>query len=304
MSPGDSRSLERAEVERSPRPDARESPPRPGPAAGWAVRGVEGAARRTTEANGPRWLRFLPVLLLGAAFTAWEIATRGGWISALFYPAPSTIARTLWDLAREGELTANLAVSLARIATGFVCGGGVGLMLGLCMGWSRRLHAALDPLIAAAHPVPRLALLPLILLLFGIGETSRLLVIALSCFFPLLINAVAGVRQIEPIHFEVAHNFGARAPQVLAHVVLPGSLAAVMAGARLALVGALRTTLAIELVTADRGLGYLVWFAWESFQPEILYAAIVVIAALGIGMNAILRRLADLAPPGRGELAL
>jgi ABC-type nitrate/sulfonate/bicarbonate transport system permease component len=246
-----------------------------------------------------RWLRAVPAALVLGGLIAWELAVRAGAISALFYPAPTTIGRTIGELAREGVLTSNLGISLTRMGLGFAWGGGLGLLVGLGIGWSRRLHAVLDPLVAAAHPVPRLALLPLILLVFGIGETSRILIISLSCFFPMVINAAAGVRQIETIHFEVARSFGARPHQILAFVVLPGSLPAVAAGARLALVSSLRTTLGIELITSEQGLGFLVWSAWETFRPDVLYAALVVIALLGIGMNVALKRLVLLAQPGR-----
>jgi NitT/TauT family transport system permease protein len=248
-------------------------------------------------------LKSLPVLLALLGLAAWEAAARAGAISTLFYPAPSTIAGSLARFVESGDLAANLGASLTRIGLGFACGGGIGLLLGLLMGWSRRLHLALDPLVAAAHPVPRLAMLPLILLLFGIGETSRIIVVSISCFFPMLINAAAGVRQIEALFFDVARNFGARPHQVLAHVVLPGSLPSVMAGSRLSLISALKTTLGIELITSERGLGHMIWFAWETFRTADLYAALFVIAALGIGMNVALKRLVAWSQPGRRTAA-
>lgn len=247
-------------------------------------------------------LRAVPVALVLLALGAWELSARFELISPLFYPPPSEIAASLASLVKSGILISDLSASLKRIFSGFAIGGGAGLLVGLCMGWWRPLRLALDPLVAAVHPVPRLALLPLILLIFGIGETSRILVISMSCFFPLLINAIAGVRQIDPIHFEVARNFGARSPQVFLHVVLPGSLPSVMAGTRLSLISALKTTLAIELIIADRGLGHLVWQAWETFRPEELYATLVVIALLGIVMNAALKRLVAWSQPG-GSMA-
>ncbi len=238
------------------------------------------------------WLgrRFAPLFVL-LWLASWELAARAGWISSLFYPPPSAILAALGDMAAGGVLAENLAASFLRILVGFVVGGGAGLLVGLAMGWSRPLHLALDPLIAAAHPVPRLALLPLILLIFGIGETARILVVGLSCFFPMLINAAAGVRQIEPVYFEVARNFGARPHQVLAHVVVPGSLPSVMAGTRLSLIRALKTTLGIELITSEKGLGHLLWFSWETFHTDDLYAALLVIALVGFAMNSALKRL-------------
>jgi ABC-type nitrate/sulfonate/bicarbonate transport system permease component len=247
-------------------------------------------------------LRALPALAVLLGLAAWELAVRAGALSPLFYPPPSAIARALGGLIESGKLAAGLAASLSRILLGFACGGGAGLLLGLAMGWSHRLRLVLDPLVAAAHPVPRLALLPLILLIFGIGETSRILVVSLSCLFPMLINAMTAVRQIEPLYFEVARNFGAGRWQVLGHVLLPASLPGVMAGSRLALIAALRTTLGIELITSDAGLGHLIWQSWERFNTADLYAALAVTAALGILMNVGLKRLVAWAQPG-GRMA-
>jgi NitT/TauT family transport system permease protein len=262
------------------------------------------ADSKPTPVGAPsdRALRALPVLLVLLALVAWEVAVRSGSLSPLFYPPPSAIAGALGGLVASGKLAAALGASLSRIFLGFAFGGGAGLLLGLAMGWSPRLRLVLDPLVAAAHPVPRLALLPLILLIFGIGETSRILVVALSCLFPMLINAMTGVRQIEPLYFEVARNFGARRAQILGYVVLPGSLPAVVAGSRLALISALRTTLGIELITSDAGLGHLIWQSWERFNTADLYAALAITAGLGIVMNVALKRLVAWAQPG-GRMA-
>ena len=219
----------------------------------------------------------------------------------LFYPAPSRVFSALVELVRDGTLAHNLVASLGRIALGFGFGGGIGLALGLAMGWSRTLRAALDPLVAIAHPVPRLALLPLNLSLFGVGETARIVVVAIACFFPMLINAVAGVRQIQPVYFEVARNFGAGRREVFTHVVLPGSLPSVMAGTRISLIGAMKTTLGIELITAERGLGHMLWFAWETFHTDELYAALAAIAALGFTLNWALKSLVARFHAGSGE---
>ncbi len=242
--------------------------------------------------------RSVPLLVVVAGLGIWELSARTGLISSLFYPPPTAIARALGEMVAGGVLAENLLASLTRILVGFALGGVVGLLVGLAMGWSRPVRLALDPLVAAAHPVPRLALLPLIFLIVGIGETARILVIAIACFFPMLINAVAGVRQIEPVYFEVARNFGARPRQVFTRVVLPGSLPSVMAGARLSLIRALKTTLGIELITSEKGLGHLLWFAWETFHTDDLYAALLVIAVLGFAMNVGLKRLVARFQPG------
>ena len=235
-------------------------------------------------------MRFVPLALFVLGIAVWELAARAGLVSTLLYPPPSKIARALAQLIESGSLGRNLAASLGRIAAGALFGGGLGLVLGLGMGLSRRLRLAVDPVVAAMHPVPRLALLPLIFVVFGLGEAARIVVVSISCLFPMLINVTAGVRQIDPLHLEVARNFGARRLQLLYHVVLPGSFPAVAAGTRLALISALRTTLSIELLASPSGLGYLLWFSFESFNIPQLYAGLLVVVAVGFTSSWALQR--------------
>jgi NitT/TauT family transport system permease protein len=235
----------------------------------------------------PGW--WMSAAIVVVALSAWEWGARAGEISALYFPAPSVIARTLVRLSANGTLVVHLKVTLARLLAGSVLGGSAGLVLGLLMGWSHRLRAVLDPLVAATHPIPKIAILPLVLILFGLGETSKVVVIAVAAFFPMLISAMAGVKQISPIHFEVAKNYGAGWWKVCTRVVVPGSLPMVLTGARLTLNIALVLTIAVELLTAQEGLGAMLWLARETLRTEELYAGLVVIAGLGVGFNALLQ---------------
>jgi NitT/TauT family transport system permease protein len=237
------------------------------------------------------WERWFAALLAVAVIIAWELAAAQGWLSNLFFPAPSAIIRTFVELSATGELLSHLGASLSRIALGLGLGGVPGLLLGLGMGWSIRLKRAVDPIIAVFHPIPKISVLPLIMIIFGIGEASRVVVVAIAAFFPMLINSMAGVRQINPIHFEVAQNYGASRLQVLARVVIPGGLPFVLSGLRLAFNSALLLTIAAELVTAREGLGALIWFAWETLRTQELYAGLIAISALGLGFNILLQRI-------------
>ena len=232
-----------------------------------------------------------PILLFVGGLATWEFLVHTGGLSPLFFPAPSTIARTLFRLLVNGPLGANVGVTLSRVFLGIVLGGIPGLFLGLAMGWSVRLRAVLDPIVAAAHPVPKIAILPLIMIVFGIGESSKIVVVAVAAFFPTLINAMAGVRQISPTHFDVAKNYGASRRKVFTHVILPGSMPLVLTGVRLALNVALLLTIAVELVAAQEGLGAMIWFAWQTLRTEELFASLTVIAVLGIGFNLLLGQL-------------
>lgn len=233
--------------------------------------------------------RLITLAVVALLFGAWESAVRVGLVSALFFPPPSAIAAAAARKTASGELPAHLAATLRRVFIGFTCGAGAGIALGLAMGWSVRLRAVTDPVVAALHPIPKTALLPLFIVLLGLGDAPRILVVGLAAFFPSVINAMAGVRQLSPIHFEVAHNYGAAWHQTLTHVVLPGSLPLVLAGARVALNSAVVVTIAVELVNTRTGLGHVIWEAGETMRIEDLYAGVVTAALVGIGLNAILR---------------
>jgi len=259
---------------------------------------LEDARRRSAQEpvdtglkKGLRLEWWLPVTVVVVALAAWEWQARRGGLSRLFFPPPSTIAETLAGLVTSGEITPHLGATLSRVFLGLALGGLPGFLLGLAMGWSRRLRAVVDPFIAAAHPIPKISILPLIMIIFGIGEASKVVTVAVGAFFPLLINTMAGVRQISPIYFEVAENYGARQLKVFTRVVVPGSLPLVLTGVRLALNISLLITIAVELVAAQEGLGEMIWFAWETLRTEELYASLIVIAALGIGLNFLLQRL-------------
>ncbi|HQR68230.1 MAG TPA: ABC transporter permease subunit [Thermoanaerobaculia bacterium] len=135
------------------------------------------------------------------------------------------------------------------------------------------------------------------MILLGIVEAPKIVVVAAAAFFPLLINTMAGVRQISPIHFEVAHSYGASAPRVFWRVLLPGSLPQILSGARLALNGGLLITIALEIVAARTGLGAAIWLAWQTLRVEELFAALFIASLLGIGFNAALVRLERLLVP-------
>lgn len=228
---------------------------------------------------------WLPLFIFTMVLLLWEVGGRMGLVSGLFFPAPTIIARSLLEMIVSGELWVDLRATLSRLILGFSIGGVLGLCLGLFMGWSRPLRVIVDPFVAAAHPIPKITILPLIMIILGIGEASKIALIAIATFFPMLINTIAGVRQIRPIHFEVAEIYGASRFHLFTHVVLPGSLPLILTGARIALNTALVLTIAAELLTAQEGLGATVWLSWETLRTEKLYAVLLVTALLGIGFN-------------------
>jgi NitT/TauT family transport system permease protein len=248
------------------------------------------------RSRSTRW-SWQALLVIAIVLLGWEAVIRLGWYSGLFIPAPSSVVRSLAGSIASGSLVPHLSATLLRVGAGLLIGGGLGLCLGLAMGWWAPLRTTIDPIIAAVHPIPKLTLFPLFIVLLGIGESSKVMVVAAASFFPMVINTMAGVRQISPIYFDVARNYGASSAQVFRRVLLPGSLPLILSGVRLAANVAFLSTVAVEMVMAQQGLGSLVWLAWQVLRVEQLYATLVVISVLGVGLNATLNWLAHRGAP-------
>jgi len=229
--------------------------------------------------------------------TVWELVIRTGLYSGLFFPAPSAIAQALGRSFTSGELPLHLSATLLRIAAGLAIGTLAGLLLGLAMGSWRGLRAVLDPIIAAIHPVPKLALFPLLIVLLGIGERSKIAAIAVGAFFPMVLNTMAGVRAISPVHLELARNYGASTAKMFGRVLLPGSLPMILTGLRISANVAFHATIGVEMVGSRVGLGSLLWLSWQTFRIEQLYATLTVIALVGFGLTFLLRAIARRTAP-------
>ncbi len=218
----------------------------------------------------------------------WEIAARAGWISPIFFPPPSTILVTLGRMVVTGALWPALTITLYRMVLGVALGGVAGLLLGWLMGASRSVRVVADPVVAALHPLPKLAMFPIFLVLLGIGEASKVALVAFAAFFPMLLSTLAGVQQIDRTYWEAAINYGATGTALLRRVILPGSLPMVFTGLRLALNGALVVTIGVEMLSAREGLGARIWLVWQTLRTEELYAILIVIALCGLAGNALL----------------
>ncbi len=235
-----------------------------------------------------RWsARFFVVWVV--LVVVWEAVVRSGLHVGLFLPAPSRVIVRLVQLAGDGTLETHLFATLVRIAVGLFIGSGIGLALGLAMGSSASLRRALDPVVAALHPIPRLAFFPLLIVIFGVGEYSKLAAVALGAFFPMLLNTVAGIRGMNPVHLELARNYGATRRQMFLRILLPGSMPLMLTGLRLSSNVAFHATIGVEMVGSRTGIGSLLWLSWQTFRIDQLYAVLVVIAAIGIGLAALIR---------------
>lgn len=229
----------------------------------------------------------LALLVLGAA---WEAGAQFGAVSPLLLPAPSLILGWCLDSLTSGEMIGHLVASGRRLLSGVLLGGLAGVGLGLAMGLSTRLGTMLDPILAGLHPLPKLALLPLFLVIFGFGEPARILPIALATFFPVAIAAASAVLGIDPLLRDVARNYGARGVMLLRRVILPGALPMLATGFRLAVNAAVIVTISIEMLTATEGIGAAVWQAWQTMRLEQLYGTLAIVAALGVAGQRLLGR--------------
>lgn len=245
--------------------------------------------------------RYLPAITFTVFLLVWEVTANAGMISTSFFPPPTKIWMSLLKLIGNGELASALQATLFRFLTGLLCGAIAGALLGLAMGWWPRLHAFLSPFVAAIYPIPKTAIFPILMIIFGIGEGSKFVAILMAAFFPMLITSLAGVHQINKVYFEVGKNYGARGHHVLTHILLPGSLPSLLAGLRLSTNMAFVISISVEIVSARTGLGVLLWFGWQTFRVSEIYAVLVVISLLGITINYLMDRLTKTLIPWMGE---
>jgi ABC-type nitrate/sulfonate/bicarbonate transport system permease component len=234
-----------------------------------------------------------------ALFALWEIAGRAHWIDTRFFPVPSSIAQTFGAMIADGTLVSNTLTTLERLAIGIVVGGVPALLIGLAMGLYRPVNAIIDPLISATYPIPKSAILPLILLVFGLGEESKIAMVAIGMFYPVVINTAAGVRQIDRIYFDVGHNFGARGWAVFRTIAFPGALPVIVTGVKLGVGLGLILIAIAEMVGAKSGLGFLIWNSWQIFQVNVMYVGLITIAVIGYVLTVLLNELERILIPSR-----
>lgn len=232
------------------------------------------------------WQLWLP----STAALVWQVAAWAGWLNPLLFPAPVALARSAAGMIASGELGANASATLLRTAAGFLAGSAAGIAIGLSMGSFAGVRRTLDPMVSALNATPRLSLLPLLLLFFGITDGARIALIALSSMITVSIAAFEAVGNIHRAWVELAVNYGARPWDVGMSVYLPGCLPQLFTGLRLALGHALVMAVSIELVIPSSGLGSMIWLAWQTFSTDRLYVAILFTALLGVAQDAVLKR--------------
>ncbi len=218
---------------------------------------------------------------------AWEYAARSGVLSSRVLPEPLAVVRAAWQLLLTGQLWSNLKVSAGRAFAGLLVGGGLGLALGFLTGLSRRAEVILDTTLQMLRNIPPLALIPLVILWFGIDEGAKLFLVAFGVFFPLYLNTFHGIRTVDRGLIEMARSYGLSGWRLYREVILPGALPSIMVGLRYAL-GLMWVLLIVaETISASSGIGYMTMNAREFLQTDIMLVGILMYAFLG--------KLADLA---------
>lgn len=244
-------------------------------------------------------------LTVSALLGLWWAAAAIGVVSPVFLPPPDAVFRQAVAVARDGYVDSTLAehalASLARVLTALVCTLAVGVPVGLAMGLSRIGKGIFDPVIELIRPIPPLAYLPLVIIWFGIGEPSKVLVISIAMLAPITISTVAGVRAASAEQINAARSMGATPLQEIRYVILPGAMPSILTGVRIALGAGWSTLVAAELVAATRGLGFMIQSAAAFLVTDIVILGIVVIAAIGFAMEFAVRRLERVAAPWIGK---
>lgn len=225
-----------------------------------------------------RWLAAISPLGLLAI---WEALSRTGVLDPRFIPPPTAILRMLVELTGTGELPFHIGVSVRRILAGFLLGAAPAVVLGLAMGLNRSIRALVMPIVAAIYPIPKIAIYPLIIFYLGIGEASKISIVALSIFFLVLLNAMAGVLGLDRAYFNIARAYGARPVDVFTTIAWPGALPSIFTGLKLGMGFALIVIVGAELLGSDAGIGFLIWRAYQIFAIEVMFAGLLVTAALG-----------------------
>lgn len=229
----------------------------------------------------------LPVILL----ILWQMFVKLGFLSTRVLPAPSDVILAGIRLAQTGELSRNIIISTIRAIIGFLIGGGIGFGLGLLNGIARPAEKVLDTSVQMIRNIPHLALIPLVILWFGIGEEAKIFLVALGVFFPIYLNTFHGVRTVDPQLIEMAKSYGLRGWSLFKRVIFPGALGSILVGVRYALGIMWLTLIVAETITLDSGIGYMAMNAREFLQTDVVVLSILMYAILGKLADSVTRAL-------------
>jgi sulfonate transport system permease protein len=247
---------------------------------------------RAAAIRAPTW-PFLPPAVIALLFplallALWSVSARFGWLPPQILPSPGEVWAALLDLARSGDLARNTGISLLRVVEGFAAGSLLGRLLGIAMGLSPKVEEYVKPLFTAFAQVPTLGWIPFLMLLVGIGEPLKVLVIAKAAFVPVTLNTLAGIRAVPPIYTEVGALFRFSRWQLLQKVVLPAAIPPIFTGLRYGLTHAWNALVAVELLASAKGLGYLLVWGRQIFWLDTMMGAMLIIGIVGFALDRIM----------------
>jgi NitT/TauT family transport system permease protein len=237
------------------------------------------------------WCDWLGLIGILAFFLAWELATRAEILNPFYFPPFSKIVAKAAELFADGSIWEHLIFSLTNFSVGFVLAVTMGVVAGVPMGWYKSVTKLVDPLLSGIYATPLIALLPLIIMLFGLGPLSKIIMTVLAAVFPIWINTMVGIANTDHRLIMMARAFGASDSTLFLKVSIPGSMPYIVAGMRVALGRALVYIVVAEQYGAAMGLGYLSSVAAQRFQMTAMFVPILIIACLGAGLNELLKAL-------------
>ncbi|NHQ91236.1 aliphatic sulfonate ABC transporter permease SsuC [Janthinobacterium lividum] len=250
------------------------------------------AAAIVKRLPGTPWSKVLaPWALPVALLLAWQLASQAGWLSSRILPEPWAVAKAFWHLAVSGELWLHLKTSLWRATVGFAVGAGLGLLLGLLTGSFRHAETLLDTTLQMVRNIPALALIPLVILWFGIDETAKLFLLAVGVFFPVYLNTFHGIRSADQGLIEMAKSYGLSGWPLYRDVILPAAMPSILVGVRFSLGLVWVLLIVAETISAQAGIGYMTMNAREFLQTDVVLVGILLYALLGKLADLFSRRL-------------
>jgi len=229
----------------------------------------------------------MPLLLL----IIWEISCRAGLVSPIMLPSPSAIVIKWIEWLRSGELLIDTLGSLGRVAGGFILGAGLALPLGLFMGASPRIYEYFNPIIQVLRPIPPIAWIPMSILWFGLGNPPAIFLISLGAFFPVLMNTIAGVQNVDGIYLRAARNLGAGKGYIFRRVILPAATPYILTGVRIGIGTAFIVVIVSEMIAVNNGLGYRILEAREFMWSDKIIAGMITIGLLGLAIDQLMNLL-------------
>jgi sulfonate transport system permease protein len=233
----------------------------------------------------------IAMLLPLVVFALWSVSVRFGWLPPQILPSPAEVWTALLDLARSGDLARNTGISLLRVVEGFIAGSFLGLLLGIAMGLSPKVEDYIKPLFTAFAQVPTLGWIPFLMLLVGIGEPLKVLVIAKAAFVPVTLNTLGGIRAVPRTYAEVGALFRFSRWQMLRKVVLPAAVPPIFTGLRYGLTHSWNALVAVELLASAEGLGYLLVWGRQMFWLDTMMGAMLIIGIVGFFLDRIMAAL-------------